>query len=310
MIGFLGEALIDLIGGTSEKGESLFHYYSGGCALNAATAASRLGSPVTYIGKLSKDMFGVQMKDYFKKNNVNVIPFLTDVKENSMIGFAKLDKTGAASYVFYTQGTTISTLSSDDILKAIESIDNLDYLHVGSVSIALEQSGNQILKALLEMKNLPLIFFDPNVRPTVIEDFDLYRERVLKVASMSSIIKLSHEDLEFLFPDISQKEALKVLFAGRVQVVLFTMGKDGLRWISENGLDITVPAIDNPIVDTVGAGDTVSGATLTYLSEHGITNPLDVDKEKAYELMDFAVRCAAVTTSRKGANPPFRSEVN
>jgi fructokinase len=129
------------------------------------------------------------------------------------------------------------------------------------------------------------------------------------MAFMSSIIKLSHEDLEILFPNLSQSDALKALFKGRVEVILFTMGKDGLRWINKNGLDISIPAIDNPIVDTVGAGDTVSGATLTYLQEHKITNPIEVDEKSAYELMDFAVRCAAVTTSRKGANPPHRSEL-
>lgn len=309
MIGFLGEALIDFISGVSEKGEPLFHYYSGGCALNAATAASRLNSDVTYIGKLSQDMFGQQMKNYFLSNKVGIVKELTDVKENSMIGFAKLNDQGSASYVFYTQGTTISSLSSDEILQAVHSIKNLDYLHVGSVSLALEQSGTQILTALERMETLPLIFFDPNVRPTVIEDFESYKDRVLRMAFMSSIIKLSHEDLEILFPNLSQSDALKALFKGRVEVILFTMGKDGLRWINKNGLDISIPAIDNPIVDTVGAGDTVSGATLTYLQEHKITNPIEVDEKSAYELMDFAVRCAAVTTSRKGANPPHRSEL-
>ena len=309
MIGVLGEALIDLIGGVSEKGESLFHYYNGGCALNAATAAARLNSDVTYIGKLSQDMFGQQMKHYFEANNVGVIKDLTDVKENSMIGFAKLNDSGSASYVFYTEGTTLSSITSDEILQGISTIKNLDYLHVGSVSIALEKSGSQILKALEDMKSLPIIFFDPNVRPTVIENFVNYKERVLRIASMSSIIKLSHEDLEFLFPDLNQADALKLLFAGRVEVVLFTMGKDGLRWINNDGLDISIPAIDNPIVDTVGAGDTVSGATLTYLSEHNIKNLRKIDEKSAYELMDFAVRCASITTSRKGANPPYRREL-
>lgn len=309
MIGFLGEAIIDLIGGVTEKGEHVFHYYSGGCALNAATAASRLNSESTFIGKISQDMFGQQILNYFKSNKVGVVEELTQAKENTMLGFAKLDDHGAASYVFYTQGTTISSISSDEILQALSSIHQLDYLHVGSASVAIEESGVQILHALEHMEHLPIIFFDPNVRPTVIEDFVSYKDRVLRIAAMSSIIKLSHEDLELLFPDLSQKDALSLLFAGRVEVVLFTMGKDGLRWINNNGLDVSVPAIDNPIVDTVGAGDTVSGATLTYLSEHNIKNLREIDEKSALSLMDFAVRCAAITTSRKGANPPYRSEL-
>ncbi len=308
MIGFLGEALIDLISG-NDSNEPLFHYYCGGCALNAATAAARLNSEVTYIGKLSKDLFGQHMKTYFEKNNVKLIPSLCEVEQNSMIGFAKIDDSGAASYVFYTEGTTLSSLESDELLQAIDSIESLDYLHVGSVSVALEKSGNTILKTLKECKNLPFVFFDPNVRPTVIENFETYRERVLSIAAMSTMIKLSDEDLELLFPDVTQSEALSTLFTGATQHILLTMGKDGLRWLSRDNLDITVPAIDNPIVDTVGAGDTVSGATLTYLSEHSIKSSTKIDEKCAKDIMEFAVRCAAVTTSRKGANPPRRDEI-
>ncbi|MEA5031490.1 MAG: PfkB family carbohydrate kinase, partial [Sphaerochaeta sp.] len=74
-------------------------------------------------------------------------------------------------------------------------------------------------------------------------------------------------------------------------------------------LDIRVPAIDNPIVDTVGAGDTVSGALLTYLEEHDIGIGDTVTREQATEALEFAAAAAAVTTSRKGANPPRRSEI-
>ena len=309
MIGFLGESLIDLINGVDSNNEPLFHYYCGGCALNAATAAARLNSDVTYIGKLSKDMFGLQMKQYFQDNKVNLIDDFCDVEQNSMIGFAKIDQEGAASYVFYTEGTTINALESNEIIKAFDTIDSLDYLHIGSVSVALEKSGITILNALTESKNLPFVFFDPNVRPTVIEDFDSYKNRIISLAALSTMIKLSDEDLELLFPDMEQKEAIAQLFSDETAYILLTMGKDGIRWISKNGLDITVPALNNPIVDTVGAGDTVSGATLTYLSEHHIDKSTQIDEQTAKDIMNFAVRCAAVTTSRKGANPPRRDEI-
>ncbi|MGD8114455.1 MAG: carbohydrate kinase family protein [Sphaerochaetaceae bacterium] len=309
MIGFLGESLIDFISGTGENDEPLFHYYCGGCALNAATAASRLNGEVTYIGKLSKDMFGQQMKNYFIDNNVSLIENLCDVDENSMIGFTKIDESGAASYVFYTERTTVNALTTDEILDALGSVKDLRYLHVGSVSVALDKSGETILDALRSCRTLPFVFFDPNVRPTVIEDFESYRKRVLSVASLSTMIKLSDEDLQLLFPSMTQQQAVARLLRDTTSHLLLTMGKDGLRWISQSGMDIRVDAIDNPIVDTVGAGDTVSGAVLTYLSENEITSSTEISEQTARKIMDFAVRCAAVTTSRKGANPPRRDEI-
>ncbi|MDD3824041.1 MAG: PfkB family carbohydrate kinase [Sphaerochaetaceae bacterium] len=309
MIAFLGEALIDLIGGIGADGQPCFHYYAGGCALNAATAAARLDSEVLYVGKLSADMFGKQMQEHFRKNSVQVVRELCDVPQNSMIGFAKLDDSGSASYSFYIDGTTVTSLSSDEILDALEDRDELHYLHVGSVAVALDRSGNEILKALKRLDPKPFIFFDPNVRPTVIDDFDAYRKRVLSIARLSSMIKLSHEDLSLLFPGIASEQALDYLMDLGVAHVVLTKGKDGLHWRSQGSLDVHVPAVDNPIVDTVGAGDTVSGALLTYLEEHGMGTGDPIDEDHAREALVFAAAAAAVTTGRKGADPPRRSEI-
>ncbi|MBN2858909.1 MAG: carbohydrate kinase [Sphaerochaetaceae bacterium] len=310
MIGFLGEALIDFISREEDAGsDPLFHYYAGGSTLNAATAASRLGSDALFLGKLSQDMFGQKMKEYFRSNNVMFRQELVDVPQNSMIGFAKIDETGAASYVFYTSDTSVTSFSAAEIVKTIEEAENLDYILIGSVSVALETSGEHIRNALKSIMNRPFIFFDPNVRPTVVEDFDRYHERMKDLASLSSIIKLSHEDLAFLYPDLSVTDGLNSLMQGNTQAIILTLGKDGLRWIDQQGRSINVPAIDNPIVDTVGAGDTVSGAVLTFLSEHGIVKTRDLSDAQITEMLEFAVQAAAVTTSRKGANPPLRSEV-
>ncbi len=310
MIGFLGEALIDFISGdASGGGDPFFHYYSGGSTLNAATAAARLGSDALFLGKLSKDMFGQKMKDYFIANNVQIRDDLVDVPENSMIGFAKIDESGAASYVFYTSDTSVTSFSAEEIRKTIEETPSLEYILTGSVSVALETSGTHILNALKSVENLPFVFFDPNVRPTVIEDFEKYLKRMKELASLSSIIKLSHEDLEFLYPDLSVQDGLARLMEGKTQAIILTLGKDGLRWMDREGRTVEVPAIDNPIVDTVGAGDTVSGAVLTYLSENGIQQTRDLSETQIRQMLEFAVQAAAVTTSRKGANPPLRGEV-
>ncbi|HLW22439.1 MAG TPA: PfkB family carbohydrate kinase [Sphaerochaetaceae bacterium] len=309
MIAILGEALIDLIGGKGEDGQDCFYHFAGGCALNAATAAARLGSHVLYIGKLSSDMFGTQMQQYFTDNSVSMVDQFRDVPNNSMIGFAKLDSTGSASYVFYTEGTTVTKLTDEEITQALDAHPQISYLHIGSVSVALDESGEHILRALEKRDDLPFVFFDPNVRPTIIANLDTYRKRVIALVKLSTLVKLSHEDLEMIFPVVSVEEGIQKLLHLGVEHVILTKGKDGLQWRSQSGLDVSIPAIDNPIVDTVGAGDTVSGAVLTYLNEQNIQKGDTVTEAQAQEALRFAALAAAVTTSRKGANPPKRNEV-
>jgi fructokinase len=309
MIAILGEALIDFIGKQGDEGNLSFTAYPGGCALNAATAAARLDTDVLYIGRLSSDMFGKQMQEYFKQNSVKLVNRFCNVPENSMIGFAHIDKHGSASYAFYSEDTTITHLTSDEIISVLSEHKDIAYLHIGSVAVALDESGNHILQALHQATSLPLIFFDPNVRPTVIQDLVSYRERVKNLFQLTHVVKLSNEDLELLFPDVSLLEGIHLILEMGVRHVILTKGKDGLQWISHNGMNISVPAIENPIADTVGAGDTVSGAILTYFEEHQIGKNDELNALQVKEALEFAALAAAVTTSRKGANPPMRNEL-
>ena len=203
----------------------------------------------------------------------------------------------------------MAALSTEEMVDTIEEHDDIHYIHVGSVSIALESSGPRIAEALGELEMRPFVFFDPNVRPTVVVDERAYRKRVLQIARMSTMIKLSNEDLHLLLPGTSADEGVAQLLALGVEHVVLTKGKDGLLWRSSGGLDVAIPAIDNPIVDTVGAGDTVSGALLSALEEHGIGPGDAVDEDLARSMLHFAVRAASVTTSRKGADPPRLSEL-
>ena len=52
MIACVGESLIDRIGDKC---------LMGGCPFNVAVAASRLGAPVTFFGKVSSDNFGLSI---------------------------------------------------------------------------------------------------------------------------------------------------------------------------------------------------------------------------------------------------------
>ena len=83
-----------------------------------------------------------------------------------------------------------------------------------------------------------------------------------------------------------------------------------MEWHNQEGLNVAVPAVDNPIVDTIGAGDTVSGALLNFLKENKIGRGVSITAEQAEQALTLAAKAAAVTTSREGANPPYRSEID
>ncbi len=316
MIGVIGEALIDFIGTGVEGSSHNFASYIGGCGLNAATAATRAGSPVGFFGKLSGDMFGLRILDHLVDNKVLFDPGLCNSPLPSMIGFAQLDEQGKASYAFYSKNTAPVCLTSEELLDCLSNHTDLKVLHIGSVSLAVKPGCDAILDAVDFLKPRPLVFLDPNVRPSVIEDFASYKTRLFTACRLADIIKLSDEDLLLLYPGLDVETAAKTLCAEVSSHVILTRGKQGSTWFSPDRFSVDSPIIDLPVVDTVGAGDTFSGSLLSYLhelncfGEDGQEPSLKkLDKATITEAMRFANAAASINCSRKGCNPPSRKEV-
>ena len=68
------------------------------------------------------------------------------------------------------------------------------------------------------------------------------------------------------------------------------------------------------MVDSVGAGDSFMAATLALLADWGVVSDGEgalraLDDDRVRLLVSGAARAAAVTCSRRGANPPTRREL-
>lgn len=316
MIGVIGEALIDFIGNGKEGSSDNFASHVGGCALNAATAAARLHCPVGFLGKISSDMFGVRILEHMVENNVLFDPDLCGSNLPSMIGFLALDEAGKASYAFYSKNTAPTSIGRDELLTALSEHSDIKVLHIGSVSLAVEPGCDAILAAVDMFKPSPVVFLDPNVRPTVIEDFAAYRKRLDLAIQLADIIKLSDDDLMLLYPELEVDKAAKLLSKSSGSHIILTKGKMGSTWYSPQMFTVDSPIVDLPVIDTVGAGDTFSGALLTFLHRGGFfgrdgEEPRleSLSKKTIEQAMRFANAAASINCSRKGCDPPSLEEV-
>ena len=119
-------------------------------------------------------------------------------------------------------------------------------------------------------------------------------------AKISSIVKMSNEDLEWL----GYATANQILELGP-ELLVVTNGAEGMTGYTALG-SVSVPGVNVQVVDTVGAGDTVGAVIVEGLLENGITSLVG---EKLFEVLSRAAKAAAITCSRVGANPPKRAEL-
>jgi len=150
------------------------------------------------------------------------------------------------------------------------------------------------------------IVYDPNIRPSVIADKALYLKQVLRWVSLSDVVKLSLDDLNWLYPGKSVNDVAKEFIGMGVKLVVVTLGDAGIVAITKDE-NVEVKAVKTKVVDTVGAGDTVGAILVEAIISHGL------EKLRAQLLTDTlnrAAAAAAITISRAGANPPTQAELD
>ncbi len=316
MIGVIGEALIDFIAKGTLGPSVPYDSVVGGCALNTAVATSRQGSPVVYVGKLSGDIFGQRMLNHLIESEVLFDPSLCAAPQPSLLAMASLDAEGKANYTFYTEKTAVVSMTKVELLSALEEHTDLKVVHIGSISLALEPLSEVIITALQSYEPKPVIFLDPNVRPAVIPDMNVFRTRIEEAMDLASLVKISDEDLLLLYEGKDAKKMAQSLAREKQTHIILTLGRQGSIWYTPEGESASMDIIDLPVIDTVGAGDTFSGGLLTYLYERdcfGKDGDIPQLKKLSLDLIKdalvWATASSAITCSRRGCDPPRTEEI-
>jgi fructokinase len=164
--------------------------------------------------------------------------------------------------------------------------------------------------------HVPVISFDPNIRPFMIKNKEEYIKRFEKWLAVCTIVKISSADFEFIYPGLSTEQAVKKTLSLGPTLVICTLGSKGalalLRGKDGKTISVSAPVVDLPVVDTIGAGDTFHGAFLSWLEINGKMSGKALEglgEKDIYKALLFANKAASIVCSRRGADPPRLKEV-
>ncbi|MGB6116969.1 MAG: carbohydrate kinase [Mesorhizobium sp.] len=302
-----GEALIDMLPRQAVSGETAYAPFAGGAVFNTAVALGRLGADVEFFSGISTDMFGAMLERELTHSNVGMRHIHRSAHPTTLAFVTLAD--GQARYSFHDEGSAGRIL---DIADLPQDLANIDALLFGAISLIPEPCGSTYETLMRREHAQKVVMLDPNIRPDFIPDTASHRARILRMAAMSDIVKVSNEDLDWIGEGAGETEMIARLLDGGAKIVLVTRGSDGADAYTASGR-VHVPARTIQIVDTVGAGDTLNAGVLASLSEQGLLSKAAVAtlSPGAIEAMlEFGIAAASVTVSRAGANPPWRSEIS
>lgn len=304
-IATIGEALIDF----KADDRLSFQGYVGGCHLNVAVAAARLGARAGFAGQLSSDFFGDEIRAYLRDNGVDDRFILTS-DDPTTLAFVQ-ERGGDAHFQFF--GERAADRRYDPEPRPAFP-DQLAFLMFGSLSLLHEPARSAILDVVDRHRVRATALLDPNVRPQVMSDRVRYAAEVEGWIPLAGLVKVSEQDLAWLHPDTDPHAvARRWLGAGPVAVIL-TRGAKSVELLrpDREPLRIVPPAVAT--VDTVGAGDAFTGALMTTLAEMGVRGPAEdalagLDDEGWRSALERAAAAAALNCTRPGADPPTRDEL-
>ena len=303
-----GEALIDMIPTPTASGQEGYVPHVGGAVFNTAIALGRLGVQTGMLTGLSTDLFGQQLMASLHANHVDTSLVVTSDRL-STLAFVQLTD-GNAAYTFFDENSAGRMLDRAD-MPALP--DEVSTLYFGGISLTCEP-GAEAYAALQEREAAArVVMLDPNIRPSFIRDIRRYRDRLDQMIALSDIVKVSDEDLNWVYPGPqSLVEKLDFVRQAGPSVVILTRGGSGATAFLTDGTEVSVPVDRVDVVDTIGAGDTFNAGVLAKLAELGLLikdSLAAVDPDRMREAIHFGNQVAAITVSRAGANPPWRHEL-
>lgn len=288
-----------------DAGDGTRRAMPGGGPFNTARALARLGVPTAFLGRLSNDVFGRELRDLLVSDGVN-LELTTSGPEPTTIAAVQLDGGGLAEYKFFVEGTSAPNLTIGMLPE--EFGPDVNAMHIGTLGLVLEPIASTLVELVARERGKRLLMLDPNVRVGLSDDGD-YRERLQSVVAQSTIVKASHDDLDWLYPGLDYEQAADRILGEGVRLVVVTRGALG-AYGAHGGHRMRVSAPPVDIVDTIGAGDAFGAALLAWLHDHdAIRAELTLDAEQLKAALDYACLAASLTCARAGADPPRKSEM-
>jgi fructokinase len=274
----------------------------GGGPANTAKALARLGHDVDFIGGISNDDYGVMSRTELVRDGVGLGLALASTKP-TCTATVSLDADGSATYEFLIDGTATfdfghSWLPDPERLKPT-------VLHIGTLVTIVEPASSILFEWAVKTAEFAPIVFDPNVRSTVVGDREKYCAAVEKWVAISSVVKLSDDDMSWLYPNESADEVAKRWLSGGTALVVVTRGAQGIIGYTDHGFE-AVDGAKVSVIDTVGAGDTVGAILVEGIIEHSVNGLQGVVLNA---VLHRAAVAAGITVSRAGATPPRLHEL-
>lgn len=295
----LGELLIDFTcKSTDADGYPTMEAHPGGAPANFLAALAKFGFRTAMLGKVGSDTFGKLLLATLKNAGIDTAGMVMDETVFTTLAFVTLDETGDREFSFARKPGADTQLQFEELDLSL--IDQAKVLHFGTLSLTGEPARTTTYQVVDYAKSKgKLITFDPNLRKPLWDSLGNAKEQMLWGLQQADVVKISDEEVEFLFGLTPEEGADYILKEFDVKLVFVTCGADGC-YFSNGTAKGHVPGLSGiQVKDTTGAGDIFGGSAVSRLLALEKA-PEVMSEEELRNVVRFACTAAGLSTTRPG----------
>ena len=297
----LGELLIDFTCVSLDgDGYPTMAANPGGAPANFLAALTKYGAKTALLGKVGNDAFGAMLTGTLQRAGIDTCGVVADETVFTTLAFVTIDETGNREFSFARKPGADTQIRFEELDLSL--IDKARVFHFGTLSLTDEPARSTTRKAVAYAKSKgKLITYDPNLRIPLWKSLEEAKEQLLWGLHQADVVKISDEEVAFLFGCTPQEGADKLLDEFGVSLAMVTLGPKGAYLKNRNGACSVPPPRVNP-VDTTGAGDIFGGSAVNCILEMGVA-PENLTVEQMREIGTFAATAASLSTEKSGGIP-------
>ena len=295
----LGELLIDFATqSTDAEGYPTMAAHPGGAPANFLAALTKFGAKTALVGKVGSDTFGKLLLGTLQKAGIETKGMVVTDEVFTTLAFVTFDDQGDREFAFSRKPGADTCLTFEEIDLSL--IDEAKVFHFGTLSLTDEPARSATQKCVAYATETgQLLTYDPNLRKPLWADLEEAKRQLIWGLGQADVVKISDEEVEFLFGLGVEEGARYILENFGVKLVFVTCGADGC-FFKNAVAEGHVPSLSGiKVIDTTGAGDIFGGSAVWKLLQLG-KNPAALTETELRDAVRFACTSAGLSTTKPG----------
>ena len=295
----LGELLIDFTCvSTDADGYPTMAAHPGGAPANFLAALTKFGAKTAMMGKVGTDAFGKLLLGTLNQAGISTDGMIVTDDVFTTLAFVTLDETGNREFSFSRKPGADTCITFEEL--NLKLIDEAKVFHFGTLSLTDEPARSATYKVVDYAKAAgKLVTYDPNLRKPLWKDLEDAKKQLIWGLTKADVVKISDEEVEFLFGLGVEEGADYILKNFDVKLVFVTCGADGC-YFKNAVASGKVPSLSGiKVIDTTGAGDIFGGSAVWKLLQLGKA-PETLNAEELTDAVTFACTSAGLSTTKPG----------